>query len=68
MPGLADRPRVRTDQLAAELEGEEGIARRRLLHSSELRAGQVEPQPLLEQPWTAPRLSGPIVSVLEMAL
>ena len=48
--GLARRrARVRAYELAPELEREEGIARRRLLHAGELGAGQVEPEPLLEQ-------------------
>ena len=43
-------PRARADELAAELEREERVAGRRLLHAGELRARQLEPEPLLEQP------------------
>ena len=43
------RARVRAYQLAAQLQREEGIARRRLLHPGELGSRQLEPEPLLEQ-------------------
>ena len=46
-PGVG--PRVRADELAAELECEERVAGGRFLHSGELRPGQLEPEPLLEQ-------------------
>ena len=48
------RARVRAYELAPQLEREEGIARRRLLHAGELGAGQVEPESLLEQAVQAP--------------
>ena len=41
--------RVRADELAPELEREERVARRRLLDAGELRPGQIETEPLLEQ-------------------
>ena len=40
----------RCDELAPQLQREEGIARRRLLHPGELGARQVEAESLLEQP------------------
>ncbi len=43
------RSRVRSDELAAELQGKERVARGRLLHAGELGPRQLEPQPLLEQ-------------------
>ena len=43
------RSRVRPDELAAELEREERVARRCLLDAGELRPRQLEPEPLLEQ-------------------
>ena len=45
-----DRARVRAYELAPQLQREEGIARRRLLHPGELGARQVEAESLLEQP------------------
>ena len=57
-PGV--RPRVRADELAPQLEREERIARRRLLHAGELGTRQLEPEPLLAADGAAqPRLSGP---------
>ena len=41
--------RARPDELAPELEREERIAGRRVLHPGELRTGQVEPSPFLQQ-------------------
>ena len=43
------RPRVRAHELASELEREERIARRRLLHAGELGPRQLQPESLLEQ-------------------
>ena len=52
--GDAQRPArswscTRSDELPAELEREEGVASRCLLHADELRSGQLEPELLLEQ-------------------
>ena len=46
-PGLGSR--ARPDELASELEREERIAGRRLLHPAELRPRQLEPGPFLQQ-------------------
>ena len=43
------RSRVRSDELPAELQCKERVARGRLLHAGELGPRQLEPQPFLEQ-------------------
>ncbi len=53
-----DRPRVRADELAAELEREERVARRRLVHARELGRVSSSPSRSSSRLWTAPRLSG----------
>jgi hypothetical protein len=42
-------PRLPAGELAADLEGEERVAGRRLLHSYQLRAGQIEIEPTAKQ-------------------